>query len=94
MSESDERIMDRVVARLSEVLDANLTSIDPDQPLSEIPGVYFDSASALECVVAIEDAFGFTMDFVEDDLRYAFRTLGRIEEFVARKLADANALRF
>ncbi len=85
-------IEERVRRALGEVLDADLESFERDATLAETPGIYYDSASVVECVVAIESEFGIEVDFVEDDVRFAFRTIGTISDFVSRKLADSHAL--
>jgi acyl carrier protein len=85
-------IEERVRRSLGDVLDADLAGVERDQTLAETPGIYYDSASVVECVVAIESEFGIEVDFVEDDIRYAFQTIATIADFVARKLADRHAL--
>jgi acyl carrier protein len=85
-------IEERVRRALGEVLDADLAGCERDRTLAEAPGIYYDSASVVECVVAIEAEFGIEVDFVEDDVRYAFRSIGTISDFVGRKLADSHAL--
>ena len=82
----------RVVRVLGGVLDADLTGQDTDQSLAETSGVEYDSATVVEAVVAVESEFGIDVDFAEDDIRYAFRSLGTIAELVEQKLADKEAL--
>jgi acyl carrier protein len=70
--------------------------IDPVDDTDDLPtalGDRYDSLGAMECVSTIETAFGFEVDFVADDVRYAFGTIGRIVAFVQDKLDDLAVLR-
>jgi acyl carrier protein len=82
----------RVVRVLGDVLDTDLTGRDTDESLVDVPGVEYDSATVVEAVVAIESEFDVDVDFADDDIRYAFRSIGTITEFVGQKLADKEAL--
>jgi acyl carrier protein len=70
--------------------------IDPIADSDDLPtalGDRYDSLGAMECVSAIETAFGIEVDFVTDDVRHSFGTIGRITEFVQDKLDDLAVLR-
>jgi acyl carrier protein len=82
----------RVARVVGGVLDADLSRQDKDQSLAETPGLEYDSATVVEAVVAVESEFEVEIDFAEDDIRYAFRSLGTIAELVEQKLSDKEAL--
>ena len=65
-------------------------SLPADTDLSDaLPG--FDSLAALEYVTAVESEFGIEVDFVGDDVRYWFSTLGRTTEYVRESIEDLAA---
>jgi acyl carrier protein len=82
----------RVVHVLGDVLDTDLSGQDRNKSLAETAEVEYDSATVVEAVVAIESDFEIDVDFAADDIRYAFRSLGTITEFVEQKLSDKEAL--
>jgi acyl carrier protein len=93
MTTLNELELEQRVARvLGGVLDADLGGQDKDQSLAETPGLEYDSATVVEAVVAVESEFEIEIDFAEDDIRYAFRSLGTIAELVEQKLSDKEAL--
>jgi acyl carrier protein len=52
----------------------------------------YDSLGVLDCVGAIEERFGVSVDLVDDDLRVTFRSVASIAALVERKLSDAAIL--
>ncbi|MGW2479503.1 acyl carrier protein [Streptomyces sp. NPDC001571] len=65
-------------------------ALSPEADLSDaLAG--FDSLAALEYVTAVEGEFGIEVDFVGDDVRYWFSTLGRTAEYVRDSVEDQAA---
>lgn len=63
-----------------------------DMAFTDIPELNYDSTAALECIIAIEDEFGILVDYAEDDVTHAFRSIATIVQFVQRKLEDQQAI--
>jgi acyl carrier protein len=82
----------RVREVLAGVFGQTLDGWDAKALLRDIPEIRYDSMSALECLGAIEQEFGITIDIVEDDVTYNFQSVGTIVTLVKRKLADREAL--
>ncbi|MCD9877334.1 acyl carrier protein [Streptomyces guryensis] len=81
-------------ARVRAVLDRRFgdaaKSLATDADLTDaLPG--FDSLAALEYVNAVEHEFGIEVDFVGDDVRHWFSTLGRTVEYVRESIEDQAA---
>jgi acyl carrier protein len=83
---------DRVRKTLSEVFNQPIDKQYDQTSLQEIPNIDYDSLTALECVGAIEEEFGITIDMIEDDVMYNFQSIKNISTLVQRKVADNNAL--
>ncbi|WP_369174876.1 acyl carrier protein [Streptomyces sp. R28] len=80
----------RVLAVLEKRFGDAARALAPDADLSDsLPG--FDSLAALEYVNAVEGEFGIEVDFVGDDVRYWFSTLGRTTEYVRERVEDQAA---
>ncbi|GAA3168891.1 MULTISPECIES: acyl carrier protein [Streptomyces] len=80
----------RVLAVLEKRFGDAARSLAPDTDLTDVlPG--FDSLAALEYVTAVENEFGIEVDFVGDDVRYWFGTLGRTAEYVRERVEDQSA---
>lgn len=61
--------------------------VDADADLPDVlPGL--DSLQSVQVVSAIEDLFGFEVDYVGDDVRYWFATINRIVDYVSDRLED------
>ncbi|RBM19449.1 acyl carrier protein [Streptomyces sp. PT12] len=80
------------VARVREVLGPYLgdeiAALDAERDLAEAFGERYDSLTAMECVTAVEAAFGIEVDFVAHDVRYWFASVERIARFVDGELED------
>ncbi|MCC5670643.1 acyl carrier protein [Nostoc sp. CHAB 5784] len=85
-------IQDRVRQTLSEVFGQPIEKQYDQTLLRDIPDISYDSMTALECVSAIEQEFGVTIDMIEDDVMYNFQSVENIQAFVEKKLADNYAL--
>jgi acyl carrier protein len=85
-------IQDRVRQTLSEVFGQPIEKQYDQTLLRDIPDISYDSMTALECVGAIEQEFGVTIDMIEDDVMYNFQSVENIQAFVEKKLADNYAL--
>jgi acyl carrier protein len=73
------------------LLSTHLTPDDDDKALADLAPEY-DSLGVLDCVGAIEQRFGVTVDLLDDDLRVTFRSVASIAALVERKLQDAAVL--
>ncbi|OUD02909.1 acyl carrier protein [Streptomyces swartbergensis] len=83
-------ISNRVLAVLEKRFGDAARTLAADADLSDaLPG--FDSLAALEYVTAVEGEFGIEVDFVGDDVRYWFSTLGRTTEYVRDRVEDMAA---
>jgi acyl carrier protein len=82
----------RVRECLEGVLDADLGAVGADVTLADVEDLTYDSVTVVECVAAVEDAFGVVVDFVDDDVRFTFRSLENVTELVRQKLTDAQTL--
>lgn len=60
--------------------------------LAGVLGERYDSLTAMECVTAIEAAFGIEVDFVAHDVRHWFATIERMASFVGNELEDRALL--
>ncbi|MEV7541190.1 phosphopantetheine-binding protein [Streptomyces sp. NPDC089915] len=87
-----DELTPQVRAALTPLLGDALDSVRDDAELTEVLGDRYDSLTALECVTAVETAFGVEVDFVAHDVRYGFATVGRIAAFVRDLLEDRTAL--
>lgn len=87
-----EAIQDRVRQTLSKVFGQPIEKQYDQTLLREIANIPYDSLTALECVGAIEQEFGITIDLIEDDVMYNFQSVNNIQAFVVKKLADNYAL--
>lgn len=84
------QIHDRVRTVLEKRFGDAARALAPDADLSgALPG--FDSLAALEYISAVEEEFGVEVDFVADDVRYWFSTLGRTAEYVRERVEDQAA---
>lgn len=92
VSQDQVSVERRVRDALERVLGAGVVSCDASTVLRESEAVRYDSVTAVECVAAIEDEFGIEVDFVADDVRYSFASIGNIAELVEQKLADLRSL--
>ncbi|WP_405621699.1 acyl carrier protein [Streptomyces sp. NBC_00076] len=83
-------ISNRVRAVLEKRFGDAARALAADADLSDaLPG--FDSLAALEYVNAVEGEFGIEVDFVGDDVRYWFSTLGRTTDYVRERVEDMAA---
>ncbi|MFF7379696.1 acyl carrier protein [Streptomyces massasporeus] len=83
-------INNRIQAVLEKRFGDAARALPADADLTEaLPG--FDSLAALEYVTAVEGEFGIEIDFVGDDVRYWFSTLGRTTEYVRDAVEDLAA---
>jgi acyl carrier protein len=83
-------IGNRVRAVLEKRFGDAARALPADADLTDaLPG--FDSLAALEYVTAVEGEFGIEIDFVGDDVRYWFSTLGRTTEYVRERIEDLAA---
>ncbi len=76
---------------LAALLSTPLSSEDDDKALADLAPEY-DSLGVLDCVGAIEERFGVSVDLLDDDLRVTFRSVASIAALVERKLHDAAVL--
>ncbi|NET90193.1 MAG: acyl carrier protein [Kamptonema sp. SIO1D9] len=83
---------DRVRKTLSEVFNQSIDKQYDQTSLQEIPNIDYDSLTALECVGAIEEEFGITINIIEDDVMYNFQSIKNISTLVQKKVADNNTL--
>nr|WP_200072964.1 acyl carrier protein [Saccharopolyspora sp. HNM0986] len=63
-----------------------------DSELRDTLGDRYDSLGALECITEVEKQFGIEVDFVADDIRYAFSTIDNMARFVRNRREDMAAL--
>lgn len=89
----DAEILAKIRAVLRERLGDAVTALDPDARLADELGERYDSLGAMECITAVEGAFDIEVDFVGQDVRHWFATLGRMTEFVRGELEDRALLR-
>ncbi|ANS70723.1 hypothetical protein SLINC_8499 [Streptomyces lincolnensis] len=83
-------ISNRVLAVLEKRFGDAARALTADADLSDtLPG--FDSLAALEYVNSVEGEFGIEVDFVGDDVRHWFSTLGRTTEYVRERVEDMTA---
>lgn len=83
-------INNRIQAVLEKRFGDAARALSGDADLTDaLPG--FDSLAALEYVTAVEGEFGIEVDFVGDDVRYWFSTLGRTTEYVRERVEDLAA---
>jgi acyl carrier protein len=73
------------------LLSIPLSPEDDDKALADLAPEY-DSLGVLDCVGAIEQRFGVSVDLLDDDLRVTFRSVASIAGLVERKLHDAAIL--
>lgn len=85
-------LQERVQAVLQSRLGDAVTALDPDADLAAALDGRYDSLTALECVTAIESAFGIEVDFVAHDVRHWFSAIGRMTQFVHDELEDRARL--
>jgi acyl carrier protein len=85
-------IQEQVQVVLRRIIGSLVDELSPDDELAAILGDRYDSLTALECITAIEGAFGIEVDFVAQDVRYWFATIGRMTTFVRDQLEDRAAL--
>ncbi|WP_213454385.1 acyl carrier protein [Rhizomonospora bruguierae] len=91
-STSTNEIQDRIRAVLRRTIGDPVDGLPPDTDLATALGDRYDSLTALECIVAIESAFGIEVDFVAQDVRYWFATIDRMTTFVRDQLEDRASL--
>jgi acyl carrier protein len=89
---TETEIGPRIRSVLSRVLGDEIDRLDPDTDLSQALGERYDSLTAMECIVAIEEEFGVEVDFVAHDVRHWFATVGRMTRFVRDQLEDRAVL--
>jgi acyl carrier protein len=82
------RIRAAIAARLGD----GLALVGDDEDLREALGDGYDSLTAMECIMAVEQEFGVEVDFVADDVRYWFATITRMSQFVSDRVEDAAVL--
>ncbi|GHJ42340.1 acyl carrier protein [Streptomyces sp. TS71-3] len=85
---TEQEIATRVRAVLHDLFGDALHSVADDTELTTALGERYDSLAAMECVSRVEGEFGIEVDFVADDVRFSFATLGRIGAFVRDRLED------
>ncbi|RKN04515.1 acyl carrier protein [Streptomyces radicis] len=89
MSESGTpETVTRVREALSPYLGDEVATVDAGRDLAEAFGERYDSLTAMECVTAVEAAFGIEVDFVAHDVRHWFASVERIARFVDGELED------
>jgi acyl carrier protein len=86
-------ISNRIMQVLAPLLNNGLEAWEEHILLQNIPNARYDSVTVMECVVAIEQEFDITIDFIEDDIAHTFQSVATIQSLVARKTADRIALR-
>lgn len=79
----------RIRAALAGVVGDPAYRIAPDAELRDGLERY-DSLAAVETITAIENAFGITVDVVEDDVRHWFSSVERMTQFVSERLEDLH----
>jgi acyl carrier protein len=77
---------------VAELLSTRLDAAQEDLALADIEPDRYDSLGVLDCVGAVEQRFGVSVDLVDDDLRATFRSIASIAALVDRKLCDAAVL--
>jgi acyl carrier protein len=77
---------------LEPVLGGRVEPRDDGRPLRDVVELGYDSATALACVLAVEEAFAVQIDVVDDDLTSTFESIASIAALVAGKLTDKLAL--
>jgi acyl carrier protein len=81
MSRTD--VIERVRAVLANVLNDSIRTWPADHPLSDVPGVAYDSVTRVETVAAIEDEFGLRVrEVTPEDLA----TISAIVGLVTRNI--------
>ncbi|GGK73792.1 acyl carrier protein [Mangrovihabitans endophyticus] len=70
-----------------------LDTVPDETPLPDALGPRYDSLTALECIGLVEAEFGIEVDFIEHDVRHAFRSIAAITGFVHDLLEDQASLR-
>ncbi|MBN9801330.1 acyl carrier protein [Pseudonocardia sp. UM4_GMWB1] len=88
----NEDVIGRVRSVVATALKVDLDPVGADDDLAEALGGRYDSLAALEAVTAVENEFGLEVDFVSDDVRHWFSTIGRMSGFVRERLEDRAAL--
>jgi acyl carrier protein len=89
---STDDIQEQVRAVLRRTIGDLVDGLSPDDELANALGDRYDSLTALECITAIESRFDVEVDFVAQDVRYWFATLGRMTTFVHDQLEDRASL--
>ncbi|MFC9222459.1 acyl carrier protein [Streptomyces hygroscopicus] len=87
-----EEIHRRVRAVLDVRLGDAFASLPSNADLQQALGERYDSLTAMECISAVEEAFGIEVDFVADDVRHWFSTVERMVSFTHDRLEDTAAL--
>ncbi|MFF1611588.1 acyl carrier protein [Amycolatopsis sp. NPDC058278] len=87
-----EEIREGVRTALAGVLGVELDAAQDDTPLADIAPEKYDSLGVLDCVAKLEQAFGISVDLVEDHLLTTFRSVGSITALIERKRHDAEVL--
>lgn len=85
-------LRDRVRTLVGGLLGQPLWPETDTESLADIDPGRYDSLGVLDCVAAVEEAFGVSIDLVDDDLRVTFHSVISIEALVRRRLADSVAL--
>jgi len=86
-----ETLLTAVRETLTALLETPLSPEHDGQALADLAPAY-DSLGVLDCVGAIEERFGVSVDLVDDDLTVTFGSVASIAALVERKLSDAAVL--
>ncbi|MEU6020292.1 acyl carrier protein [Micromonospora sp. NPDC048871] len=87
-----DELQQQIRAVLRRTIGEPVDNLGPDDDLATALGSRYDSLTALECISAIESSFDIEVDFVGQDVRYWFATLGRMTTFVRDQLEDRASL--
>lgn len=87
-----QSIEQKIRAALEQLLGPEVRAIGRDESFRDFIGERFDSLMAVEVVTTIEECFAIEVDFMSDDVRFWFETLGKLEKFVGDKLEDQATL--
>ncbi|WP_330335396.1 acyl carrier protein (plasmid) [Streptomyces sp. NBC_00536] len=84
---SAEKTLDTVVSALAHQANVPATSIDPDKPLTAVPGI--ESVKALRAITDIEDAYDVV---IPDDFLFETATVGELAAFVASLIPEGSSV--
>lgn len=79
--------LDIVVRALAAQASVAASSIDPDKPLSAVPGI--ESVKALRAITEIEDEYDVV---IPDDFLFESATVRELAEFVAKLAREGSSI--